>query len=194
MMPFNAIRFNTTLFKSLLFKIRRRGKACVAALIALFSVACSVTPPDNVTVVENFDVNRYLGTWYEIARLDHRFERNMERVTATYSSRDDGGIKVINRGFNVEKQEWKESIGKAYFTGSSQRGALKVSFFGPFYGGYNIIELDDDYRYALICGPNRDYLWILSRTPTLDAATRDKLVATAKRYGFPTEALIWVNQ
>ncbi|MBN3195684.1 outer membrane lipoprotein Blc [Pectobacterium versatile] len=174
--------------------MRRRGKACVAALIALFSVACSVTPPDNVTVVENFDVNRYLGTWYEIARLDHRFERNMERVTATYSPRDDGGIKVINRGFNVEKQEWKESIGKAYFTGSSQRGALKVSFFGPFYGGYNIIELDDDYRYALICGPNRDYLWILSRTPTLDAATRNKLVATAKRYGFPTEALIWVNQ
>ncbi|MEI7106444.1 lipocalin family protein [Pectobacterium versatile] len=194
MMPFNAIRFNTTLFKSLLFKIRRCGKACIAALVALFSVACSVTPPDNVTVVENFDVNRYLGTWYEIARLDHRFERNMERVTATYSPRDDGGIKVINRGFNVEKQEWKESIGKAYFTGSSQRGALKVSFFGPFYGGYNIIELDDDYRYALICGPNRDYLWILSRTPTLDAATRDKLVATAKRYGFPTEALIWVNQ
>ncbi|WP_409160413.1 outer membrane lipoprotein Blc [Pectobacterium sp. B2J-2] len=189
MMHFNAIRFNT-----LFFKIRRCGKAGIAALVALFSVACSVTPPDNVTVVENFDVNRYLGTWYEIARLDHRFERNLERVTATYSPRDDGGITVINRGFNIEKQEWKESTGKAYFTGSPQRGALKVSFFGPFYGGYNIIELDDEYRYALICGPNRDYLWILSRTPMLEAATRNKLVATAKRYGFPTEALIWVNQ
>lgn len=107
MMPFNAL-----FFKNLLLTIKRRGKACIAALVALFSVACSVTPPDNVTVVENFDVNRYLGTWYEIARLDHRFERNLERVTATYSPRDDGGIKVINRGFNVEKQEWKESTGK----------------------------------------------------------------------------------
>ncbi|MEH0833897.1 outer membrane lipoprotein Blc [Pectobacterium cacticida] len=174
--------------------MKRGVKACLAAVVALFSVACSVTPPNGVKVVDNFDVNRYLGTWYEIARLDHRFERNMDRVTANYSPREDGGIKVINRGFNVEKQEWKESIGKAYFTGSPQQGALKVSFFGPFYGGYNIIALDDNYRYALVCGPNRDYLWILSRTPTLEAATRDRLVATAKRYGFPTEALIWVKQ
>ncbi|TCV03694.1 apolipoprotein D and lipocalin family protein [Samsonia erythrinae] len=188
------MHFAITRFNTFFFKLMRQWKTHIVALVALFSTACSVTPPDNVTVVEKVDINRYLGTWYEIARLDHRFERNMERVTATYSLRDDGGVKVVNRGFNTDKQEWKESTGKAYFTGSPQRGALKVSFFGPFYGGYNIIELDEDYRYALICGPNRNYLWILSRTPTLDDATRDKLVATAKRYGFPTESLIWVNQ
>jgi apolipoprotein D and lipocalin family protein len=144
--------------------------------------------------VSRFDSQRYLGTWYEIARLDHRFERGLEQVTANYSPREDGGLKVINRGFNPQKQQWQESIGKAYFIGSPQVAALKVSFFGPFYGGYNVIELDADYRYALVCGPNRDYMWILSRTPELDAATRDRLLQTAKNNGFDIDKLIWVKQ
>ncbi|WP_283602451.1 outer membrane lipoprotein Blc [Serratia proteamaculans] len=163
-------------------------------LSALLSVACSVSPPKDVKVVNNFDSQRYLGTWYEIARLDHRFERGLEQVTANYSPREDGGLKVINRGFNTQKQQWQESTGKAYFIGSPQVAALKVSFFGPFYGGYNVIELDTDYRYALVCGPNRDYLWILSRTPELDAATRDRLLQTAKNNGFAIDKLIWVKQ
>ena len=156
------------------------SKLCVM-LSAVLSVACSVSPPKDVKVVSNFDSQRYLGTWYEIARLDHRFERGLEQVTANYSPREDGGLKVINRGFNPQKQQWQESIGKAYFIGSPQVAALKVSFFGPFYGGYNVIELDADYHYALVCGPNRDYLWILSRTPELDAATRDRLLQTAQK-------------
>ncbi|WP_431224087.1 outer membrane lipoprotein Blc [Serratia sp. L9] len=169
------------------------SKLCVM-LSAFVSVACSVTPPKDVKVVDNFDSQRYLGTWYEIARLDHRFERGLEQVTANYSPREDGGLKVVNRGFDTKRQQWKESEGKAYFIGSPQTAALKVSFFGPFYGGYNVIELDPQYRYALVCGPNKDYLWILSRTPTLDAATRDRLVQIAQGYGFDTDALIWVNQ
>lgn len=169
------------------------SKLCVM-LSTVVSVACSVTPPNDVKVVNNFESKRYLGTWYEIARLDHRFERGLERVTAHYSPREDGGLKVINRGFDSKKQQWKESEGKAYFIGSPQTASLKVSFFGPFYGGYNVISLDPEYRYALVCGPNKDYLWILSRTPTLDAATRERLVQIAKGYGFDTEALIWVNQ
>jgi len=169
------------------------SKLCVM-LSAVLSVACSVSPPKDVKVVNNFDSQRYLGTWYEIARLDHRFERGLEQVTANYSPREDGGLKVINRGFNTQKQQWQESTGKAYFIGSPQVAALKVSFFGPFYGGYNVIELDADYRYALVCGPNRDYLWILSRTPELDAATRDRLLQTAKNNGFAIDKLIWVKQ
>lgn len=169
------------------------SKLCVM-LSAVLSVACSVSPPKDVKVVSNFDSQRYLGTWYEIARLDHRFERGLEQVTANYSPREDGGLKVINRGFNPQKQQWQESLGKAYFIGSPQVAALKVSFFGPFYGGYNVIELDADYHYALVCGPNRDYLWILSRTPELDAATRDRLLQTAQNNGFDIDKLIWVKQ
>ena len=169
------------------------SKLCVM-LSAVLSVACSVSPPKDVKVVSNFDSQRYLGTWYEIARLDHRFERGLEQVSANYSPREDGGLKVINRGFNPQKQQWQESLGKAYFIGSPQVAALKVSFFGPFYGGYNVIELDADYHYALVCGPNRDYLWILSRTPELDAATRDRLLQTAQNNGFDIDKLIWVKQ
>ncbi|WP_145563578.1 outer membrane lipoprotein Blc [Yersinia aldovae] len=167
----------------------------ISVLVAtLLSVACSVTPPKDVKVVDNFQLPRYLGTWYEIARLDHSFERGLDSVSANYTPRDDGGVKVINRGYNQKKQQWQESIGKAYFIGSPQQASLKVSFFGPFYGGYNVIDLDDEYQHALIAGPNRDYLWILSRTPTIDTQTRDRLVAVAKNYGFPVDKLIWVKQ
>ncbi|MGC6388178.1 outer membrane lipoprotein Blc [Ewingella sp. S1.OA.A_B6] len=163
-------------------------------LSAVMSVACSVTPPSDVKVVNNFELNRYLGTWYEVARLDHSFESGLEQVTANYSLREDGGVKVINRGFNTEKQKWQESEGKAYFTGPTSRAALKVSFFGPFYGGYNVIELDKDYQYALVCGPNKSYLWILSRTPALSDGVKQKLLNTAQQYGFDTNKLVWVKQ
>ncbi|EAQ8379774.1 outer membrane lipoprotein Blc, partial [Salmonella enterica subsp. enterica serovar Typhimurium] len=147
-----------------------------------------------VTVVNNFDAKRYLGTWYEIARLDHRFERGLEQVTATYSLRDDGGINVINKGYNPDREMWQKTEGKAYFTGSPNRAALKVSFFGPFYGGYNVIALDREYRHALVCGPDRDYLWILSRTPTLSEEIKQQMLAVATREGFDVNKLIWVKQ
>lgn len=166
-----------------------------AVTVAFLVVACSTpTPPSNVTVVNNFDAKRYLGQWYEIARFDHRFERGLEQVTATYSLMDDGGLRVINRGFNSDRQMWQQSIGKAYFTGSPDRAALKVSFFGPFYGGYNVIALDKDYRHALVCGPNRDYLWILSRTPTIDSEVKQRMLDEATRQGFPIEKLLWIRQ
>lgn len=169
-------------------------KKGLAALTSLLSIACTPTPPRNVQVVEDFKLQQYLGTWYEIARLDHRFERGLERVTATYALRADGGISVVNRGFNPQKARWQESTGKAYFVGAPTRAALKVSFFWPFYGGYNIIALDPAYRYALICGPNRHYLWLLSRTPQLDSNIVQQLVDAARAAQFPVEQLIWVEQ
>ena len=139
--------------------------------------------------------NRYLGTWYEIARLDHSFERGLEQVTAEYSLRDDGGIRVVNQGYDRIKQRWKSTEGKAYFIGDSDVGRLKVSFFGPFYGGYNIIDLDQEsYRYALVAGPDTSYLWILARQPQLDHSITERLLRKASGLGFDTSRMIFVEQ
>ncbi|VYU80518.1 outer membrane lipoprotein Blc [Metakosakonia massiliensis] len=163
--------------------------------ITLALVACkSPTPPKGVQPLTQFDASRYLGKWYEVARLENRFERGLERVTAQYGKRSDGGLTVINRGYDPRKKEWKESDGKAYFTGSPTTAALKVSFFGPFYGGYNVIALDDDYQYALVSGPNRDYLWFLSRTPEMPEKVKQNYLSIARELGFPVDQLVWVNQ
>jgi len=168
-------------------------KKIAAFLAALFS-GC-VGMPENVTPVDNFRLDRYLGKWYEIARLDHSFERGLSRVTAEYTLRDDGGVKVLNRGYNEEKKEWKDAEGKAYFVERPDRGYLKVSFFGPFYGSYIIMELDkENYQYSLVCGPDKSYLWILSRTPELPQQIRTMLIAKASQLGFDTAKLINVNQ
>ena len=160
----------------------------------LFVLTGCAGAPDGVTVVDDFDLNRYLGTWYEIARLDHRFERGLSNITATYTMREDGGVRVLNRGFNIEKGEWDEAEGKAYFVGEPTVGQLKVSFFGPFYGGYNVVELDQSgYQYALVAGPNREYLWILARSPDIDRSIVDRLVGTASDLGFPIDELIFVD-
>jgi apolipoprotein D and lipocalin family protein len=163
------------------------------ALLVLLSGCTGI--PDNVSPVSGFDVNRYLGTWYEIARLDHSFERGLEQVTAEYSLRDDGGIRVVNQGYDKTKQRWKRAEGKAYFIGESDVGRLKVSFFGPFYGGYNIIDLDQQsYRYALVSGPDTSYLWILARQPQLDISITERLLGKASQLGFDTSQIIFVEQ
>jgi len=150
--------------------------------------------PENVKVVENFNLDRYLGRWYEIARLDHSFERGLSQVTATYTRREDGGIDVVNRGYDMQKGVWNESHGKAYPLGEPGQGRLKVSFFGPFYGAYNILALDrENYSYSLVAGPDRDFLWILARQPQLPEATLNRLEAEAKRLGFDTDRLIYVD-
>ena len=162
--------------------------------ISIFISSC-VNIPENVSPVIGFDIDRYLGTWYEIARLDHSFERGLERVTAEYSYRDDGGIKVLNRGFDPAKNRWKETIGKAYFVGDSNLGRLKVSFWGPFYGAYNIIDLDKkNYSYSLVCGPNKSYLWILAREPHMEESLKSELIKKAKALGFATDKMIYVSR
>jgi len=165
----------------------------LSALILLFGLSSCSSMPDDIEQVNGFEIERYLGKWFEIARLDHGFERGLTQVTAVYSWRDDGGIKVINRGYNEEKKVWNEAIGRAYFVQTPNIGQLKVSFFGPFYGGYNIIELDKEhYQYALIFGPSKNYLWILARSPQIEQGIVKKLVGHAKELGFPTEDLIFL--
>ncbi len=160
----------------------------------LLQTACTGVP-DGMKAVKNFDSERYLGTWYEIARLDHSFERGLEQVSATYSMRDDGGIKVVNKGYSAEEQEWKEAIGKAYFMDDKNTGHLKVSFFGPFYGSYIIFKMDQvNYQYAFISSYNHEYLWLLSRTPQVSDEVKQDFINTAAEYGFSTDQLIFVDQ
>jgi len=162
-------------------------------VLAFFITGCTGIP-ENVKPVENFQLGKYLGKWYEIARLDHSFERGLTKVTANYSLREDGGVQVINQGYSASEDKWKKAEGKAYFVNKSDQGYLKVSFFGPFYGSYIVFELDhENYQYALVCGPDKSYLWILARNPELDEKTRENLIAKAKALGFDTSKLIRVR-
>lgn len=151
---------------------------------------CSVKPPNDIHPITGFELSRYLGQWYEVARIDNRFEKGLVQVSADYSLREDGGVKVVNRGWEGSQGRWKESVGKAYFVESPEKGALKVSFFGPFYGGYNIIKLDDNYQYSLVVGPNKDYLWILSRTPTMPSELLEDYIQFATQYGFERDRIL----
>ena len=161
--------------------------------VAVFLLAGCTGIPDGIEPVDNFELEPYLGTWYEIARLDHSFERGLSNVTANYSLRDDGGVVVLNRGYRAGKDEWDEAQGKAYFIDDPSIGRLKVSFFGPFYGAYNIFELGDNYEYSLVAGPDRSYLWILAREARLPQAMLDELLSKAEAAGFDTSELILVE-
>lgn len=166
--------------------------ACV--LLATVLLGACTGMPDKVTPVKGFDLSRYLGTWYEIARLDHSFERGLSNISATYSLNDDGTVKVINRGWNEEDQAWQQAEGKAKFVQSDDVGYLKVSFFGPFYGSYIVFDLKDDYSLALVSGPDTDYLWLLSRTPTIADDELQRAIGVAKSAGFDTSKLIFPSQ
>ena len=164
----------------------------ILALTMLLSACASL--PRGIEPVKPFDVQRYLGTWYEIARLDHRFERGLSNVSAEYSINDDHTIRVVNRGYKLEDEEFTEAVGKAKFGRDEDEGFLTVSFFGPFYGSYIVYELDkENYEYALVSGPDRSYMWLLSRTPQMDAERYAELLKIAKENGFDTDALIKVE-
>ena len=163
-------------------------------LIAFVLTSCTGIP-EGLVAIDGFEINRYLGTWYEVARLDHRFERGLENISANYSLRADGGVNVLNKGWNTQANEYHQALGIAYFVEQTNKGILEVSFFGPFYGAYNIIELDKkDYSYAMITGPDRSYFWILSRTKQLPETTMQALLEKAKAFGFDTNQLIFVKQ
>jgi apolipoprotein D and lipocalin family protein len=163
----------------------------IFALVVMVISGC-LSIPDHIRPVDGFEPEKYLGTWYEIARLDHSFERGMAKVSATYSLRNDGGIDVQNRGYSTRHEKWEEARGKAYFVNKPDIGFLKVSFFGPFYGSYIIFDLDRvSYSYALVCGPDRSYLWILARTPVISENQKKVLVEKAADAGFDIGKLIF---
>ena len=165
----------------------------ILILVTATVLGCT-SVPKGLEPVSGFDGDRYLGKWYEIARLDHSFERNLSNVSAMYTAKENGEIGVLNRGYNEKAGEWKQIEGKARFVGDETIGSLKVSFFGPFYGGYHVIELDKiNYGYAMVSGPNLSYLWILSRTTELEEAIYSGLVSRAAELGFDTTQLVRVE-
>ena len=161
---------------------------------AVVALAACKTTSKPVDVVGSFKTDRYLGTWYEIARYDFAFERDLSHVTATYSMNPNGTIKVDNRGYAYKRSKWKRSVGKAKFVEGPDKARLKVSFFGPFYGGYNVVRLDEDYRYALVAGDNLKFLWLLSREKTIPESIRSSYLAKARELGYDIDKLVWTVQ
>jgi len=176
--------------------MKKRNLIGIAALgmvtIAILQ-SCKTIVKGGVAV-KPFDSKKYLGKWYEIARLDFRFEKNLNNTIANYSLNKDGSIKVVNQGYNYKTSEWKKSTGKAKFVGDKTEAKLKVSFFGPFYAGYNVIALDVDYKYALIAGKNLNYLWLLSREKTMPGNIQQDYLQKATALGYDTTKLVWVEQ
>ncbi|WP_194767250.1 lipocalin family protein [Tamlana sp. I1] len=162
-------------------------------LAMLFSFFSCRTIPEKAVAVKPFDKEMYLGKWYEIARFDFKFEKDLNNTTATYSLNDNGTIKVNNQGYDTIKKEWKQAIGKAKFVGDDDVAMLKVSFFGPFYSGYNVIAIDDDYKYALIAGGSLKYLWILSRDTEIPESIKTKYLKIAEDVGYNTSNLLWIS-
>lgn len=163
-------------------------KMITLSVLLCLLAGCSKLTVDN-SVVPDFDQNRFLGNWYEIARFDHKFERGMEQTEAHYQLREDGKIDVLNTG--VKDGKYSEAKGVAKLTETP--GLLRVSFWGPFYSDYRVMMIDDDYQYALIGSGSDDYLWILARTPQISTDTKEHILAEAQKRGYDTEKLIWVT-
>lgn len=171
---------------------RRNRIHFVALVIILSGLSGCLGMPDGVEPVAGFEADRYLGRWYEIARLDHSFERGLSNVTAQYSRRDDGDIRVINRGFSTDEGEWSDIEGRARFVDRTDEAYLKVSFFGPFFGSYVVFELAEDYSHAFVSGYNRDYLWFLARDPNVSDALKERFLQRAEALGFNVADVAWV--
>jgi apolipoprotein D and lipocalin family protein len=164
-------------------------------LVLMSSIGFAKQPKTSeIKSVKNFELKKYLGTWYEIARLPHSFEKGLDQVTATYTLLENGKIEVLNRGFKVKKNKWKDAKGKAWVPDNNKPSDLKVSFFWPFAAAYRIIYLEEDYSLAIVTSNTFDYFWILSRTPEIDDEYYNELISKAKIWGFETDKFIKVDQ
>ena len=168
-------------------------KTPIIFIIFLTLLTSCSSIPEKAKAIDNFELNKYLGTWYEVARFDFRFEKDLDNVSAQYSINKDGNVNVLNSGYNYKKEEWTRADGVAKFRGDKNLAELKVSFFGPFYAGYNVIALDEAYQYALVAGKNLDYLWILSRTKDIPENIKSEYLKIAQEIGYDTSKLLWVT-
>lgn len=173
--------------------MKRKSLLLFIPILSILFFNSVANPPNGLKPVEPFDKEKFLGKWFEIARFDFTFEKDLNNTTATYSLNKNGTIKVENQGFNYKKNKWQKVIGKAKFAGSENVGYLKVSFFGPFYSPYVVIALDQDYKYALVAGGSLKLLWILSREPTIPENIKEQYLKIAQSYGYDTSNLVWVE-
>lgn len=165
----------------------------ILMLLFIFTGCAAVPHTTKIKTVDNFEIQKYLGTWYEIARLPHRFEKNLQQVTASYSLLENGKIQVLNKGYNTKKQKWSDAKGKAWIPDETKPSELKVSFFWPFAADYRIIYLEDDYSLAIVTSKTFNYFWILSRSPYITDEYYNQLLEKAKIWGFDTERIIKVK-
>ncbi len=165
----------------------------VCSLAVIYFLTSGKNKPSKAHPVTDFDLTKYLGKWYEIARFDYRFEKHLNNTTAQYNLNEDGTVKVINRGYNFKKKKWQVAEGKAKFLSDPNIAELEVSFFGPFYSGYNVVAIEGNYKYALVAGKNLDYVWILSRETSIPAGTKEKFLSIAQDIGYDTSKFVWVS-
>jgi apolipoprotein D and lipocalin family protein len=188
------VRSGTSILDATIARVFNGARRLSSILMAAIALCGCVGKPEGVVPIRPFAIDRYLGEWFEIARLDHSFERGLTNVTATYTLRDDGSVGVLNRGFDRKTCQWKDAEGRAVFQGAKDTASLSVTFFWPFAGGYHVFDLDQvDYGWALISGPSRDYLWILARRTDLPPEIRNRLVEKARSLDFPVNNLILVD-
>lgn len=178
---------------------KKRGLLIVSGTLAAISgvlIAKKLAPtiPSKAQAVQHFDLSKYLGRWYEIARMDFYFEKNLVKTSAHYGLNQDGSVSVLNKGWNYKKKKWVSAHGKAKFINDEGEAKLKVSFFGPFYSGYNVIDIDPDYKFALVAGKNLKYLWILSRHKELPENIKLQFLNKAEEVGYDISKLYWVPQ
>jgi len=173
-------------------KTRKLALLILTFIVMTVFYSCSSIPKGAVAI-EPFVKDKFLGKWYEIARLDFKFERGLNNTTAEYSLNKNGTIKVDNKGYDAKKGKWSQAIGKAKFVKEDSIAMLKVSFFGPFYAGYNVISIDPEYKYALISGSSLKYLWILSRNASIPDVIKNKYLKIAKEIGYNISDLLWVE-
>lgn len=170
-------------------------RLAVLALLGLLLMTGCAQTTRHIPAVEPFDIERYVGTWYEIARLPHSFEEGLTHVTAQYTLTPQGTVLVVNRGYDPEKNEWRTARAKAKLTSKENRGELRVTFFWPFSAAYRVIDLDqENYEYAMVTSSRMNYFWILSRSPEIDAQRLQQLLAKATDHGFDLTGLIMVDQ
>jgi apolipoprotein D and lipocalin family protein len=162
------------------------------SIIALGFIGCSQKHAELPTV-DQVDITKYQGKWYEIARFDHFFERGCKNVTATYTLKEDKTLKVTNRCVDIKSDEEDIATGVAYAVDDTN-SKLKVSFFRPFYGDYYIIDLASDYSYAVVGSPSRELLWILSRTKKIDQQRKNNIIQKVQKLGFDPSQFIWTIQ
>lgn len=176
--------------------MKHLGKiSVITLLLGSFLVGCERSTPINTKSVDKLDLERYMGTWYEIGRYDMAFERGLVGVTANYTLKEDGMVKVINAGYKESLEgKYKETEGKARRRSKSNNGELEVAFFLNFYSDYNVMELAEDYSWALVGSSNVKYLWILSRTPEMDTDILESILRMAANRGYDTSKILWVPQ
>lgn len=167
-----------------------------AGLFAGYKLYKAYNPriPANVAPITGFEVGRYLGKWYEVGRIENRFEKGLIKTTAEYTLNGDGTVNVLNSGVDALTGRHKRVSGTAVFVREKYEGALKVSFFGPFYGGYNIVALDEDYRWAIVIGSSEKYFWVLCRMPEIPSELKDRAIKIALDVGVNPTKINWVPQ